>query len=178
MHVCQLLFDFPIRLYFKRKIFRLAKFFTFAKFAKITFAMISIPIANTETGLSLPAMHELTKLARLRKPHQSMNMILHHDEPNAACILHFQLLIKNSQQYFFRVVLVEQLSATVASKGHKMGPKLIIKNPAFVWHMINITNASCCCAAPVQEPVLPCYPVLSMQRIQNLAMNCIWNVPN
>ena len=100
-------------------------------------------------------MYEFAQLTRFGKPDYGVDVIWHHDESNATRILQPKLLIENSKQNFFRIVVVKQVSPAIAGKSHKMCPQFIVENSALVRHAQDCTDTSCCCAAPIKESVLP-----------------------
>jgi hypothetical protein len=71
-------------------------------------------------------VHELAQLSWFRKPDQREDVI--------------GLLIKNTEQNPLGLVMVKQVSSTVAGKGHKMRPELVIENPAFFRHETDCTQ--------------------------------------
>ena len=54
-----------------------------------------VPASNVEARSSFPAVHERAELARLWKPHESMDMVGHDHEATADAVLPSQLIGKD-----------------------------------------------------------------------------------
>jgi hypothetical protein len=77
---------------------------------------------------------EFRQLIRLRKPHQSVNVIRHHNEADALRGQAFQLAIEDAEQNSFRMIEAKELTAAINRTRQEVNVKFVVEGTSLVGH--------------------------------------------